>query len=200
MPCATLPFRSPSVVTVQSAAFGFFEGSSFPVPSRITVSSFFSVHLPSAVTVSLIPFSASLSVSLPSAVWDTYSHVPASAFRSFFAWSSSRANATAQAGNCSRAEGDKRTEGHRTPNGPGSGLRRRMAEGRGPRPPGGEGHSSGDFRHRFQGKLAPQFRRGGQGADRQQRQEVWSEDPRRGGAAKGVLARTRLVIPRCNRE
>src|SRR5262245_1960455 len=37
----------------------------------------------------------------------------------------------------SRVERDKRTEGHRAPHATGSGLRRRMAEGRGPQPPGG---------------------------------------------------------------
>jgi hypothetical protein len=41
------------------------------------------------------------------------------------------------AGIRSRAEGDKRTDRHRTPKAPGSGLRPRIAEGRGPRPPGG---------------------------------------------------------------
>jgi hypothetical protein len=39
----------------------------------------------------------------------------------------------------SRVEGDRRTEDHRAPNGPGSGLLPRMAAGRGPQPPGGEG-------------------------------------------------------------
>ena len=39
----------------------------------------------------------------------------------------------------SRAEGDRRTDGHRASNAPGSGLRRRMAEGRAAKPPGGGG-------------------------------------------------------------
>ena len=44
----------------------------------------------------------------------------------------------------SRAEDNKRAARHRTPNGPGSGLRPGMAEGRGPRPP-----ARGGFTRRF---------------------------------------------------
>src|SRR5262249_32770068 len=52
---------------------------------------------------------------------------------------------------CSRVEGDKSTEGHRAPKAPCSGLRGRMAEGRGPQPLGGEGglqvgNSGNDFK------------------------------------------------------
>src|SRR5215471_5961405 len=36
----------------------------------------------------------------------------------------------------SRVEGNERTVGHRAPNAPEAGLRRRMSEGRGPKPPG----------------------------------------------------------------
>jgi hypothetical protein len=51
----------------------------------------------------------------------------------------------------SRAEDDRRTARHRTPNGPGSGLRPRMAEGRGPRPPGA-------FTRRFPAPLSRETR------------------------------------------
>jgi len=56
----------------------------------------------------------------------------------------------------SRAEDDKRTDRHQTPNGPGSGLRPRMAEGRGTQPHGGGRRPSrGEFRRGGQAVMAP---------------------------------------------